>query len=132
MEEALIAYLLADAGVTAVVGDRVTPGQRQQGGDLPAAVVHLIGADTQYDDAGTTGLVSSLIQVDCWGDTYAAAKQAARAIKTALKNFDGTTGGVDFQAVFLEREQDFAPSGGGQAEYPHRTTLDFNPWHEGD
>lgn len=129
MEEALIAYLKANAGVAAVVGTRVTAGERKQGGDLPAIVFHLIGSDPHYADQGTTGLVDSLIQFDCWGETYADAKRAARAVKAALQDFEGTTGGVEFQAVFLENEQDFPPSGNNQSEYLHRTKLDFNPWH---
>lgn len=129
MEEALIAYLLADAGVAALVATRVTPGKRTQGGDLPAIVFHLVSGAPEYDDQGTTGLVDSTIQIDCWASTYTGAKLVARAVKAALQDFDGTIDGVEFQAVFLEAERDFAPSGGGQAEYLHRTSLDFNPWH---
>jgi len=50
MEEALIAKLLADAGVSALVGTRIYPGVRPQAGPLPAIVFNLISATPSYSD----------------------------------------------------------------------------------
>jgi hypothetical protein len=130
MEEALIAYLLAGAGVVELVEARVFPGSRPQRSALPSIVFARVDGAPLYADEGEVGLEDSRIQIDCWGDTYKSAKLTARAVIARLSAFDGTVSGVAFQYVMLDAERDFRENGSNAAEYLFRTSLDFIVWNE--
>lgn len=130
MEEALIAHLLADAGVTALVGARVFPGSLPQKLDMPALVFTRVDGAPLYADDGEVGLEDPRIQIDCWGLTYTAAKLLARAVVERLSAFDGTVGATTFQYIMLDAERDFREGGSNNAEYLYRTSLDFTVWNE--
>lgn len=127
MEAALINRLLADAGVGAVVARRVTPVRRDQGGLLPALVLHRVGGSHDYHLGGASGLVASRVQIDCWGSTYASAKAAAAATKAALNGARWVANPVRVDAVLIEGERDDTFDEGGKALY--RTSLDFMVHH---
>lgn len=130
MEEGLIAKLLADGGVAALVSTRVFPGRRPQASPLPAIVLHTISGEPIYTDQGEAGLASARVQFDCWGETYASAKGVARAVKSALSAFVGQAGGVTFQNILVDAERDFSEGGSDAAEYLYRTNLDLIVWWE--
>lgn len=130
MEEALIARLLADSGLSALVSTRIHPGSLPQGATLPALVITRIGGAPQYADEGETGLNEARVQVDCWADTYSQAKLTARAVVASLSAFTGTVGTTVFNQIMLENERDIREGGGNAAEYPFRTSLDFAVWTE--
>jgi hypothetical protein len=130
MEEALIARLLADTGVAAIAGARVFPGSRPQGAALPAVVLNRISGGPLYADDGEVGLEQARIQIDCWAESYAAAKLLARAVTASLSAFEGTVGATTFQFIELDIEQDLREGGGDAASYPFRTALDFLVWAE--
>jgi len=129
MEEAITAALLADPGLAALAADRVTWGLRQQGSALPAVVLMRVDGAPVYCDDGETGLFSGRLQVDCWGATYASAKTLARAVKALLSGARFTQGGVEFQAVWIELEQDLYEQGTGSEPDLYRTSIDFGIWH---
>lgn len=128
MEEAIIAKLLADAGVSALVGTRVRPMSLPQGEPLPAITVRRIDGGPTYCDDGESGLATGRVQIDTWGTTYADAKGAARAVTDSLSAFVGTVSGVSFRNVLVDDEQDYRESGASQAEYRYRTRVDFIVW----
>jgi len=117
MEEALIAFILADTGVQAAVGNRVYWVQRPQASEVPAIVLTRISGDRDYHTQGPSGLVSSRVQADVYGKTYAAAKTAGRAL---IARLSGHKGGM-FQGAFVDGERDFYE--GDQAL--HRVSIDF-------
>jgi hypothetical protein len=125
MEEAIIARLLADDGVAAIVGTGVYPGSRPQNSPLPAAVLNRISGGPLYADDGEVGLQQGRIQVDCWAETYTGAKLLARAVTASLSAFDGTVGTTVFEFIELENERDLREGGSDAAAYPFRTALDF-------
>lgn len=131
MEETIIAALLADPQVAGLVGTRVEPGRRSQGAAFPSVVFNRIsGEPVLSDDApGAADLTDSRIQVDCWAETYPAAKLLARAVRAALRGFSTTSEGAGVHFVFPEIERDFNDSGGAGADYPFRVSLEFNVWH---
>ena len=128
MEENLIAHLLADSGLSALVSTRVHPGSLPQDSALPAVVVNRISGAPQYDDKGETGLNEARIQLDCWAGTYSLAKLVARAVIARLSAFDGAVGTTVFVHIMLESERDTRETGGNAAEHLFRTSLDFNIW----
>jgi hypothetical protein len=103
MEEALTAYLLADPGVAAVVDDRITWKQREQGSPLPALVLHLISSPQTYTMKAVNTLVRSRVQIDCLAESYLAALTLVRAVKAAGDAIPSEPG---FQAAFVEGDRD--------------------------
>jgi hypothetical protein len=130
MEQAIIARLLATAGVTAIAGDRVFPGSRPQASALPAVVFNVVSGAPVYTDDGEAGLAENRIQLDCWASTYTAAKQLAAAVKASLSAFVGDAAGVTFQNILLITERDRREGGSNAPEYLFRTMLEFIVWHE--
>lgn len=128
MEEAIVAHLLAAAGVAAIVGDRITFGVRDQAADLPALVLNLIDRVPVYSDEGEAGLNEARLQTDAYAETAKGAKALARAVRASLSGAAFTAGGVEFQAIFQENEQElFERSTGG--DELRRVSIDFLIWH---
>ena len=127
MEEALVARLLDQVGITAVSGQRITWGRRSQGGTLPAIVLHRIDGNRGYHLGGASGLVTSRIQVDCWAATFSAAKLAARAVEVAVSGTRFVQGSIRFDAILVIDERDDSEDLNGTALF--RTSLDLAVHH---
>ena len=129
MEEDLRGQILSHAAVRSLTGQRVTWVMRPQGSPLPAVVLHRITGGREYTYAGRIDLVSSLVQIDCWGQSYAQAKSVSRAVIAAL---DALT--TPFQGAFVEDERDTyergeaPPTTSGTPDF-YRTSLDVRVWH---
>lgn len=95
MEEALLAHLVANGGVRALVDDRIEWAVR---GTIPCVALHLISSPPDTTLAGQSGLVQARVQVDCWADSYLKAKQIGAAIIAALPARRHVAGGVRFLA----------------------------------
>lgn len=125
MEKALIQKLLDTAAVTALVGERIEPGRRDQATALPAITLHTISDIPFYANDGEAGLARARVQIDCWGETYPDAKGVAGAVSDALSAFVGTVDGTVFQNVLKTAERDLEEGGGNAAEYLFRRQMDF-------
>lgn len=101
MEPALLAKLLASAGITALVSTRINWSRRPQGEALPAIVLHRIDGTPDVHHAGYSGLVQSRVQVDCWAASYGSAKAIARAVQTAITAQAFTQGAVRFDVILI-------------------------------
>lgn len=107
MEEALIAILLANAGVAARVGARVWPGRAPQtNATYPFVTIRKASSVRDYVMAAPSGYIASRVQADVYGETYGATKLAARAVMDALSGFRGTQGSATFQGIFVDAERD--------------------------
>lgn len=95
MEEALLAHLVANGGVRALVGNRIEWAVRK---DAPSVALHLISAPPDTTLAGQTGLVQARVQIDCWADTFLKAKQIGAAVIAALPERRLAIGDVRFLA----------------------------------
>lgn len=129
MEEQVIAQLLNDQAVSAIVGSRVFPGRRIQAGDLPAVVFQVISQMPGYDDQGEIGLTDSRIQIDCWAATYTEAKELSRAVTELFSGAFFDAGGTEFQYTQLNGARDLPESGSNAADYFYRVMLDFSLLH---
>ena len=127
MEEALIAYLLAHAPLTALVGRRLRPVIGKQADGFPAIVVQMVSHLPEYVTQGPVSLADSRVQVDCYAETFAGSKAVARAVKARVSGQRFTSGGVEFQqcAVIAERSS----YEDGKEVKLHRTSIDFRVWH---
>lgn len=129
MEADLIALLLARPAVTGAAGDRITPLARKQGAALPAIVMQRIGGGPEYADDGEAGIQGARMQIDCWGETYASAKDLSGLVISELSALaDVIEGATTFLYIVLEEVRDLRESGVNQAEYLYRTSLDFLVW----
>jgi hypothetical protein len=106
MEAALLAKLLATAGVTALVSTRINWTRRPQGEALPCIVLHRIDGTPDYHHGGASGLVESRVQVDCWGASYKTAKGVARAVEAAVTAQTFTQGAIRFDVILIADERD--------------------------
>ena len=126
MEAALIAKLLATAGVTTLVGQRINWSRRAQGAALPAIVLHRVSGLPDVHHAGASGLVVSRVQVDCWAASYGAAKGVARAVETAITAQTFTQGAVRFDVILIDSERDDSTD---ETTPLFRTSLDLMIHH---
>ena len=129
MEEALVAYLLADTALAALVATRIYWVEKPQAVVNPVMVLTRISGNRNYHMLGAANFVESRVQFDCDGLTYASAKGVARALRDRLSGFRGTQGTIAFYGCFLESERDTfdeAPT----TDKLFRTSLDFIIHHK--
>jgi len=130
MEEALLAYLLADAGLSALVGTRIYWGQRPQGEAPPAIVLHLVSGPVDYVMTGPDGLVGYLVQANALGSTALESLLVRRAARAAFEALSS----APFSRAFIENqrthpvERTEGPQASGQTEI-HLNSLDVRVWH---
>lgn len=130
MEEAIYSLLSGDAGLTAEVSDRIFWNLRpQDDGAFPAIVLRLISSNDKYHMGGADGLTESRIQVDAMGETYAAAKTAARAVTAVLGGYRGTVGSTIFQSIEKDNERDTIEGETDDQVRIHQVSIDFLIWH---
>lgn len=98
MEEELLALL------SGAVAWRISWGSLGQDDSLPRAAIHRLGAARDHTMSGP-GLMTTSLQIDCYGETFAQAIGASRALRQAL---EGYRGGVILGA-FLKSVRDDLP-----------------------
>lgn len=125
MQSDLIALILADAGVTAAVGSKVWWVRRPQGQVAPFAILQMVSSVPAVTMASEANWTDSRVQVDCYGETYAAARGVAAAIFTLLGGHSGTTGSTHFQGVFRISERDLYEAGETEVDRLYRVMLEF-------
>lgn len=107
---ALRAFLLADAGIAAVVGTRVYPIKIPQGVNAASIVYTRVSGRGDYHMAGPSGLAMPRFQIDAWAPTGDAATALAALIKARIDGFRGVMGSgpaaVTVQGVFLLDERE--------------------------
>lgn len=126
MEAALIAALLADPALTALVEQRINWNARPQGEGLPAIVLTRVAGRRHYDMGQRIGLTETLVQFDVW----AASLSSALAVKAALLAALDSLTAAPFQRCFAESERDsFEPAEGPDEVHFHRASVDVRIWH---
>lgn len=123
------ARLLANGLVSGAVGTRIDWGQRPQGAPYPSIVLQTISDARPAHLKDYEATRSTLIQLDVYATTYAAALSIARAAIAVLK-VPTTISGKVFGPAFVDSQRDSVePSGTTNI---HRQSVDFNIWHSGD
>jgi len=109
IEEALVAYLLANGGVSTLIGTRCHPQKLPERPTYPALRYTQLDGPRDMHMQGASGHATPRYQLDAFATTYAQAKALAKAVRLALNGFSGTmggAGGVEVDAVFLVDERD--------------------------
>lgn len=121
MEENLRALLRASAAITTACGTRVNFGSNPQGGGFPSIVLNVVSNENGHDLKGSDGLFQGRVQVDCYADTYGAAKLLARDVISVLDGHKDD----NFSGVFSAGYRDGREGGTNEADRPFRVSLDF-------
>lgn len=137
VEEGLRLWLLADADVQALAGNRVYPNDKvPQGAGYPRVLIQRSQGSRVRTFDGPTDLAHPIIQLDCVALSYDQAKQLARAVKgtSADRKLDGFAGdlhGVTVQGAHLQDDErdGFRLLTDGSDKGEHIVTLDFEIWH---
>lgn len=127
MEEQLTARLLGTPALSALVGNRITWGERVKKEGLSAITVLTVSPGRNYVHAGADPTGNPRLQFDCYGSTAAAAKAVARALRDTLET-PATQDGIAFSIALLDAERGplIEDTGGGLKVY--RYSLDFFVW----
>jgi hypothetical protein len=120
--------LTSDAGVAALVADRVFTEVLPQAPLVPAVVFTEVAGDEDVALEGPTGASSRRVQVDSWAKTRADATTLGLAVKRALSRHVGAAAGLDVQALFFLTERWDYDSDSAL----YRTSQDFECWISGD
>ena len=114
MQTDLIARLVADADVTALVGQRVSLNRSPQGDGLPRIVITTINTDSEHHLGAATGFKQGRVQIDCHAQYAGDAETLAEKVRLSLDGFRGTMGGTFVSTMHLSDERSFetAPQSG--------------------
>lgn len=127
IERAIAEILNADAVVTSIAGDRVSPDGAHQGAGTSPSIVVLAERQT-YDEGfcGPTRTVTGQVIIEASAASRGRCRQLAFAALRALVDFDGLAGGLDIQAIHAdESEGDFekVDDGSDQDRYVTSETV---------
>jgi hypothetical protein len=107
IEQDLFTYLSAQATLTAEVGTRIYPNKMPaHDATYPAITYFKVSGQRETDMDGDSDLKHPRYQFNCWGRSYADAKEVAEALRTVLHAKRTTMGESDVKATFLTDEAD--------------------------
>lgn len=126
IEQGLVTYLLANAGLTALIGNRLHDLVLPQSATVPAVVWQLISNPPEQTHSGPSQLAHPRYQFACWAKTTLEAAQTARALRLALNGYTGMMGSEETYATFLLDSHDFFDPETGL----RRRIADYRIWHK--
>lgn len=114
IRSALRTFLLADAAIAAIVGQRVHPIRMPQGQKGTSIVYLRISGVGDHVMSGPTRIARPRFQIDCWAEAPGAADSLANLVKERLDGYQGawTYGSdspptsIDILGVFFENERE--------------------------
>ena len=127
MDAELTARLLACTPLTALVGNRITWGQRIQGEGLPALTMLNVSPGRGYLHSGADSLASPRVQFDCYAASSEACLALARTL-TAEMEQPRVAGAIAFSVALLDAERGPLIEDVGGGAKVHRRILDFIVW----
>jgi hypothetical protein len=126
LETDLRTYLLADAGISALVGTRAGPEPLAQNSPLPAITYRRIDTQRGMTLGGPEALQRPYMVLTSWAVMLIDARDLADKIRHRLTGFAGIMGSTTIQVIFPRDDRD-----GYEPEVPaHFTDLDFEIWAE--
>lgn len=130
IQSSLYAFLSADAGVDALVGNNIFPlvipdQVFDEVTRRPCIVYSGQSVDRTKTFCETIALQRQTFGIDCYAKTYEQAHAVAASVKTALLDYVGPMGDVTVSDVALENEFDLLDLEPGL----FRVALSFVIWH---
>lgn len=109
-------------GAATTAGTRVYWVDRPQAAALPAVTLQTISDPRPQHLKGFDELRSTRVQVDCWADTYAAARSLLEAVLAAVVPWD-TSNGIRFDRAMVDNTDDSGERAGEKFVHRHRADL---------
>lgn len=133
MESDFRSILTGAPAVVALVGNRIEPAQSAQSKIKPRITYQRITGVEFYHLVNSTELVNAILQVNCFGNSYAEAVALEKAVVNRLKFFSGIVGETKFDVILLVDRRDApTPPGGGQMRGVDCRQLDFDVHYRED
>lgn len=135
--EALLQLLLGTPELTALVGDRIYPGEIPQKAPLPnpmypCIVYHEITGDSLKHLSGITGFAESRLQFDCHGLRSHEAREVRQVLRLKLQAFRGMAGPLFIANVEVDtggRRDEYVPPIDGTDQGRYIKQIDFMVSH---
>ena len=101
IEKRIVALLLADAGVSALIGTKIAPVVLRVETGMPCLVYRRLDGQPEYTLAGRAGWRTVTVQIACWDGDYTDAKTLAEAVRDALDAYSeiDSAGSIRFISV---------------------------------
>lgn len=100
LEEAVVAYLEADSGLSTLIGDGIHALKAPQKAPFPHIVYQRISTNRELThDQTAKGLTTARIQFDVFAGDYETANDVIAALREALQGKSETMSGLKVQAV---------------------------------
>lgn len=110
VEAGLIAYLLADTDVSALVSTRIKPLQLAENTALPGITINRVSTSPVHKHNGKATEFRTRFQLDIWAETFSSAKALCTKVRLALDGYSGTMGAYRVDSVvLLDEVDDFEP-----------------------
>lgn len=120
VEAAFRTFVLSDSAVATLVDNRMFPVPMPEQVALPAISFFLVSGQRPKVLSGSSGKAISRVQVDCWAETYAGAKDLAAAVESKIDGAQGAWSGVNVGECEVVNVQDIYEDESNL----HRVTLD--------
>ena len=129
-EKAILNILTNDAGVTALVGQRVRPIIEHQKQALPYVTYQAIATDHVETMDGSAGLAMRSLQINCYSSTALEAEAIIEAVRVALQGKKGTYNGVVVGGIInADGPRDLPQSPNAAKEtMVYAKSVDFDVW----
>lgn len=140
VETDLIAYLGTKTAITDIIGDPLDnflPLQASEDAARPFMIYSLLNRERDQSQSGESGLVRTIVQIDCQADDYPTARAMEEALRAVFRKFyhryfntaDTASTFVQSAEVTDAGDQDSPPS--FQDEFGvYHSVVDLEIWYE--
>lgn len=132
IETALYSHLSTQAGITALVSNRIYATVPPSSPTYPFITFQIFSNAPEHHMGGAAGLTVVKLQIDAWAFLVQEQQDISEAIRNELDGFRGAMG-TELLAIrncFLETRNTFEePDKQGKNLPVHRASLDFSIWH---
>ena len=103
IEQAIMTYLMAQSGITGLVGTRIHYVQAPQDVEKPFLVVTKVSGIREHSHDGSSKLAHPRFQFSIFAETYSAAKAITSVLQAALQGYTGILRGRREVVEWLKR-----------------------------
>ncbi len=120
----VLAFLEADAALSALIGTRLYPLRLPQQPNVPCISYAVIASARFHAWTGPLELVRTRVQFDAWATNYSEVVAVADALRLRLDGYKGPAGAGEIQGAFFDSERDLFEQ---DAEL-YRRSMDYRIW----
>jgi hypothetical protein len=129
IDDAFYERMAGGTAITAIVGDRIYLGWREQTEALPCITFFRVDTQIQQSSAGRTHTERARIQVDMWGDGQRDLRTLADAVKARLDGWTHESDPAISSCSLLSEICDLEDEGAGREVPTHRISQDWALWY---